>query len=126
MTEANRAVETAHARHKATQRRHKQEHLALLVSELGADEARRDQFGMRTVNPHRTAQGARARVAMARAEADELRNLPVNDAARRIEAKHAEQEQARQRAARRARQLDPFERGIPRSDPGREGPTRSL
>ncbi|MFZ4896484.1 hypothetical protein ACL9RL_18740 [Plantibacter sp. Mn2098] len=59
VAEAHHAVETVHARHKATQRRHKQERLALLVSELGADEARRDQFGMRTVNPHRNAHDAR-------------------------------------------------------------------
>lgn len=126
VTDADRAVETARAGHKATQQRHKQERLALLASELGADEARRDQFGMRTINPHRNAQDARARVALARAEADELRSLPVNDAARRIEAKRAEQEQTRQRAAQRARQRDAFEHDTPRTDPGRDGPARSL
>jgi hypothetical protein len=86
----------------------------LLVGELGADEARRDQFGMRTVNPRRNAQDARARATLARAEADELRNPPpAGDAARRIEAKGAEPEQARQQAAQRARQLrDPIERNL--------------
>lgn len=48
---------------------------------------------MRTVNPQRAARNAFARATLARAEADELRNLPVNDAARRIEAQRAEQEQ---------------------------------
>ena len=62
----------------------------------------------------------------ARAEADELRSLPVADAARRIEAKRAEQEQTRQRAAQRERQLDPFERDTRRHDPGHDGPARSL
>ncbi len=126
VSDANRAVETAHAERKATQQRHKQERLAVLASELGADQARRDQFGMRTVSPHRNAQDARARVALARVEADELRNLPVNVAARRIETNRAEQEQTRQWAAQRAQHLDPFERDSPRMDPGREGPTRSL
>ncbi|WOF24609.1 AAA family ATPase [Microbacterium betulae] len=126
VTEADHAVETAHAGQEATQRRHNRERLALLVSELGADEARRDQFGMRTINPNRTAQDARARAAVARAEADELRSLPANDAARRIEAKRAEQEQIRQRAAQRARQLDPLDRGPRRHDLGRDGPGRGL
>ena len=66
------------------------------------------------------------RVLVARAEADELRGLPAGDAARRIEAKHTEQEHARRRAAQRARQRDPFERDRPRTDPGREGPARTL
>ena len=62
-----------------------------------------------------------------RAEADELRNLPVTNAARRIEAKRAEQEQTWQQAAQRARQLDdPFQHEPRRSDPGRERPSRGL
>ena len=126
VTDANRAVETAHARHRATERRHRQERLALLTSELGADEARRDQFGMRTISPHRNAQDARAIVALARTEADELRSLPVHEAARRIEANRGEQEHARRRAAQRARQLDPFDREPRRHDPGHNGPARSL
>ena len=126
MTDANCAVETAHAGHKATQRRHRQERLALLVSELGADEARRDQFGMRTVNPHRNAHDARARATLARAEADELRSITINDAARRIEAKRAEQELTRVQAAQRAPQRDPFERDTPRTAPGRDGPAHTL
>lgn len=51
---------------------------------------------MRVPNPHRAARDAKARAAMLRAEADELRSLPANDAARQIEAKRAEHE-ARQR-----------------------------
>lgn len=81
---------------------------------------------MRTVNPQRAARNAFARATLARAEADELRNLPVNDAARRIEAQRAEQEQTRQRAAEQARQFDPLGRGPHRRDPGRDGPARSL
>ena len=123
VTDADRAVETAHAGHKATQQRHKQERLALLVSELGADEARRDQFGMRTVNAHRNAQDAHARAALARAEANELRNLAVGDATHRIEAKRTMTEQERVAAADRARRLraDPTH-NVRRSGPGCDGP----
>ncbi len=98
----------------------------MLVSELGADQARRDQLGMRTIGPDRNAQDARARAALARAEANELRSLPVNEAARRIEAKRSEREQTRQRVAQRARQLDPLDRGLRRHDLGRDGPRRGL
>lgn len=97
--------------------------VALLVSVLGANQARRDQFGMRTINAHRNAQDARARATLARAEADELRSLPAGDAARRIEDKRAEQERARRQAAQRARHLhDPFEHEPPRPDPRHDGP----
>ncbi|WP_448232361.1 MobF family relaxase [Microbacterium lacticum] len=126
VADAARTVETARAGHATTQQRHRQERMSLLATELGADEARRDQFGMRTVNPHRNARDAQARAALARAEADELRNLSINDGARFIAAKRAEQEQTRRMAAQRARQLDPFERDTPRADPGRDGPARSL
>ncbi|WP_087015916.1 MULTISPECIES: MobF family relaxase [Microbacteriaceae] len=127
VSDAVRAVEAAHAERRMTQQRHRQERMALLFIELGADEARRDQFGMRTTNPHRNAQNARTRAALNRAEADELRSLPVNAAARRIEANRAEQEQKRQQAARRARQLqEPFERDSHPSNSRREGPGRGL
>lgn len=123
MTEAARAVETAHAERKTTQQRHRQERTVLLVAELGADEARRDQFGMRAVSPHRNAQDARAKVALARAEAEELRALPMNVAAHHIEAKRAAVEYAQQAAAERAKRLDP---GPERIVNRRDGPTRGL
>ncbi|WP_447589056.1 AAA family ATPase [Microbacterium lacticum] len=126
VSDAARAVETARTDRGETSRRHKQERFALLARELGAEQARGDQFGMRTVNPQRAARDALARATLARTEANELRSLPISDAARLIEAKRAEKEQARQRAAQRERQLDPFERGTRRHDPGHDGPTRSL
>ena len=99
--------------------------MALLASEYGAEHARANHLGMRTVNPHRNAHDARTRAAILRAEADELRSLPVTDAVKLIEAKRTEQEQTRQRAAQRAQQLrDPFEREPRRTDPGRDGPAR--
>ena len=116
----------ARAEQKTTQKRHQRERLALLVGEFGAEQARRDQHGMRTINPHRTAVNARTRADLICAEANELRSLPVTDAARRIEANRAQQEQTRQQAAQRARQLDPFEQESRHPSPHRDGPARSL
>lgn len=124
--DAARAVETAHTERKTMQQRHRQERMALLANELGAEEARRDQFGMRTVNPHRNAHDAHARATLSRAEADELRSLAIGDAARRIAAVRAEQERIQRQAAQRARQLDPFQHNRPSREPRRDGPTRSL
>ena len=125
--DAARAVEAARAEREAMRERHTQEQRALLVSEYGAERVRRDDLGMRVISPRRDARDARTRAAMLRAEADELRGLPVNDAARRIEAKRAEQENQQRRAAERARQFgDPFERDPHRHDPRRDGPTRGL
>ncbi|WFP16593.1 MobF family relaxase [Citricoccus muralis] len=127
VADAAQTVATARTSRETVQERHEQEHLALLVSEYGAERARRDHLGMRMTNPHRNAQDARTRAALIRAEADELRSLPVTEAAERIEAKRAEQEHARQRAAERARQLhDPFEHDPHRADPHRDGPARRL
>jgi hypothetical protein len=127
VTEAVQTVDAATANREAMRERHEQERMALLVSEYGPELVRRDQLGMRTTSPHRKARDTRNRAAMTRAEADELRSLPVNEAAERIEAKRAEQEQARQRAAERAQRLpDPFAHDPHRSGPHREGPTRSL
>ncbi|MFV4913123.1 AAA family ATPase [Microbacterium lacticum] len=123
VSESDRAVEAARADQKATRQRHQRERMALLVSEYGAEHARANQLGMRTINPHRNALDARTRAALIRAEADELRSLPVGDAAQRIEAKRAEQERTRQRGAQ---QLDPFEHDRHRSEPRHEGPTRGL
>lgn len=64
---------------------------------------------------------------MLRAEVDELRSLPVTDAAQLIKAKRAEQEQRSQPLAERERQIsDPFEHNPHRRNPRRNGPTRGL
>ncbi|PJJ55314.1 hypothetical protein CLV54_3204 [Compostimonas suwonensis] len=127
VTDAARTIEAAIADREATLGRHEQERLALLVSEYGAERVRPDRLGMRIVKPHRDARDARARAAMSRAEAEELRDLPITEAAQRVEVRRAEQKNARQRAAQRARQLhDPFEHNPHRSNPRREGPTRSV
>ena len=124
VAEAAQSVEAATADRQAMRQRHEQERLALLVGEYGPEQARRDQLGMRVTNPHRSARDARTRAAMIRAEANELRSLPVNDAARLIDAKSAEEESQQQRAAERARQFgDLFEHDPHRrSDPERKGP----
>ncbi len=127
VADADRSVDTAHAQRKATKQRHQHERTALLVNEYGTEHARRNQLGMSTINPHRNAHDARTRAAVIRAEADELRSLPVTDAAQRIKTKHAEQEQMRRRAERRGRQLhNPVEREPHRPDPRRDGPARGL
>lgn len=126
VSDADRAVQAAHAEQKTTQKRRQRERLALLVGKFGAEQAPRDQYGMRTINPHRTAVNARTRADLICAEANELRSLPVTDAARRIEANRAQQEQTRQQAAQRARQLDPFEQESRHPSPHRDGPARSL
>ena len=115
-----------HQDREAMQRRHRQERFALLARELGAEQARGDQFGMRTTNPERDAQSARTRADLARAEANELRTIPINEAARVIKAKHAEQERMRRQATQRAQQLDPSERDPRRSGPRDNGPARGM
>lgn len=82
---------------------------------------------MRTTNPHRNAPDARAQAALTRAEADQLRALPINEAARCIEAKQTEQEHQQRQTAERARQFgDPFEHDPHRNVQRREGPARGL
>ena len=120
-------VEAAQAEQETMRERHKQEHMALLVSEYGAERARRDHLGMRVTNPHRNARDARTRAAFTLAEADELRALPINEAARRIETKQTEHENQQRHAANRARQLrDPFEHDPQSNGPRRDGPARGL
>lgn len=127
VAEAVQIVEAATIDRDAVRERHEQERMALLVSEYGPEQARRDQLGMRTTNPHRAARDTHAKAATTRAEADELRSLPLADAAKRIEAKRAEQEHLRQQAAERAQQLhDPIAHDPHRSGPRRYGPTRGL
>lgn len=127
VTEAAQTIEAARADRHTVQARHEQEHTALLVNEYGADQARRHQLGMRLPNPRRQARQAKTQGAALRAEADELRTLPVNEAAQLIEAKRAEQDHTRQQAAERERRLsDPFEHDPRRSGPAREGPARGL
>ena len=66
------------------------------IRSCGCGNARESRDGSKppaAPNSHCVARDAKNQVAMLRAEADELRNLPVNDVARLIEAKRADQEQ---------------------------------
>ncbi|WP_442329775.1 MobF family relaxase [Brevibacterium linens] len=128
VTETAQTVEAATADRETMRKRHQQERTALLVSEYGAEHAQAARYGMRCIaNPERQAHDAKNQAALLRSEADELRALPINDAARLIETKHAAQEQARERAAQRERQLhDPFQHDPHRHETGRQGPTRRL
>lgn len=127
VSEANQAVETARTERTTTVDRHRNERLALLASEYGAENARAHQYGMRALNPRRNARDARTRADFLRVESAELRSLPTNVAAKLIETKRAEQERGRQQATERARQLhSPFANDPQRYDPRREGPARGL
>ena len=128
VTEAVESVEAASADRETMRKRHQQERTALLASEYGAEHAQAARYGMRrTTDPDRQAHDAKNRAALLRSEADELRALPVNDAAHLIEAKQGERENQKRQAAERARQLhDPFQRDPRRTDPSRDGPTRGL
>nr|WP_225752432.1 hypothetical protein [Pseudoclavibacter sp. Marseille-Q3772] len=111
VTDVAQPVEAATADRDTMRKRHQQERTALLASEYGAEHAQAARYGMRrTPNPERQAHDAKNRAALLRSEADELRSLPINDAAHLIETKHAAQEQARQDATERARKLrDPLQ-----------------
>ncbi|SMX94338.1 conjugative relaxase domain-containing protein, TrwC/TraI family [Brevibacterium sp. Mu109] len=120
--DGDQAVEAARSERVATGERHRNEHLTLLASEFGAENARAHQYGMRGINPRRNARDARARAAHLRAESEELRNLPAIDAAELIETKRVERELAQQQAEHRQRQLsspEPVSRRGPDSQPER-------
>ncbi len=67
-------------------KRQEREEIALLVSEYGAEQARRSRHGMGAPTPHRQARQAAAQAATARREVEELRALPIEQAAARLEA----------------------------------------
>ena len=98
----------------------------LFLSALGLSKSQMGAILSLLADQQRAARDALTRATLARAEADELRNLSVNDAARIIAAKRAEQEQTRRLLEQRERQLNPFQRTTPGSDPGRDGPARGL
>lgn len=115
-------VEVARFAGDATRKRHEQEQTALLVSEYGTEQALRSRYGMGSTNPYRQAREATTRAAAARREVEELRALPIEQAAARLTAQKAAADEAQRRTAERARRVrDPH-----RSDPRREGPGRGL
>lgn len=129
-----RVIDTAHAlaaaqtEQAALKDRHDSERLALLAQELGAERVRRDSIRARLIHPEREASDAQTQAAEARREAENLRALPPEEAAARIEAKRATaEEQARQRAADRERQLrGSLDRTGTHTEPNRDSPRLSL
>ena len=119
VSEAVQAVEAARSERATTSERHRNERLTLLTSEYGADNARAHQYGMRALNPRRNARDARARAALLRAESEELRTLPVSDAAKLIETKRAEQELAQRQVEQRQQHFSSPEPATHRSPDSR-------
>ncbi|TYR21050.1 AAA family ATPase [Corynebacterium urealyticum] len=119
--DADHAVEFARTERAATSERHRNERLVLLASEYGPENARARQHGMRALNPARNARAARARAALLRAESEEIRGIPANDAAELIEAKRVERELAQHEAERRQRQLSSPAGSMRRNPDGRSG-----
>ncbi|ECH9476797.1 TrwC relaxase, partial [Salmonella enterica subsp. enterica] len=127
VTDAARKVEAMTAEGDVLRKRQEREHAALLLSSYGPAQALRAQNGMGAINPHRNAHDAATRAATTRQEVEELRGLPVADAAMRLDAQQAAEEEARRQATERARRLrDPFGRDPHRADPGRDSPGRGL
>ncbi|WP_259342681.1 MobF family relaxase [Corynebacterium falsenii] len=128
VTDAAQTVEAATADRETLRKRQRQERTALLAREYGAEHAQAARYGMRrTINPRGQAHDAKNRATLLRSEADELRALPISDAAHLIETKHAAQDQARQDATERARELrDPLQHDPRSTARSREGPRRSL
>ena len=125
--DAAKNVEHAQAAGEATRKRHEQEQTALLVSEYGTEQALRSRRGMGTVNPHRQTREATTRAAAARRDVEELRALPVEQAAARITAQKSAADEGQRRAAERARRVrDPYGHDPHRTDPRRDGPSRGL
>ncbi|MDA3147168.1 AAA family ATPase [Leucobacter sp. UCMA 4100] len=103
--DAEQAVEAAHAERATAGERYRNERLALLAREYGPENARAHQYGMRALNPARDARDARGLAALLRAESEEIRSLPVNDAAKLIQIKRVERELAQRQAKHRQRHL---------------------
>ncbi len=98
-----------------------------MVSEYGTEQVLRSRHGMGSINPHRQAREATTRAAAARREVEELRVLPVEQAAARIAAQKAAAEDAQRRTVERARRVhDPYDHDTHRPNPRREGPGHGL
>lgn len=67
--------------------------------------ARAHLYGMRGLNSGRKARDSCASAVLLRAEGEDFRGLPLNDAAKRIETERAERELAQQQAEHRHRLL---------------------
>ncbi|WP_125099270.1 hypothetical protein [Leucobacter chromiireducens] len=74
--------------------RQEQERRALGIREYGPTQARRMRNGMGGIKPHSKAREAASNAAIARREVEELRALPVTEAATRLDAQQAASEES--------------------------------
>lgn len=115
MIDATQQVTAARTGGGKLRQRHERERLALLVSEYGAEQARRIQLGMRAPNPKQEAAKAQRRADAMRGRIEELRGLPIHEAAARI---REQQDAERQAEARRAQQTpEPYRPDDRRHEP---------
>lgn len=123
--EAQQAAQGAQEDGAALENRHRSERRALLADIFGVETVRRDPLRYELAHPDREAAQAASTAAKARREATRLRELPVQEAAARIEAQREAAEQARLAREERARKLgnpdDSVDHG--RTSPHRDGPT---
>lgn len=110
--------------------RQRRERRELLTDIFGTEQVRREPLRYEFVHPDREAADATSTATAARTEVATLRDLPVQEAADRIEAQREATEHARLAREARARKLNssasrPFEhdRTTPRRD---DGPSRGL
>ncbi|WP_454130114.1 hypothetical protein [Microbacterium aurum] len=128
MIEAQQAVQKAQEDGAALEQRHRQERRRLLADTFGAEAVRRDPSRYELTHRDREAARAASTAAKARGEAARLRELPVQEAAARIEAQREAAKQARLAREACARKLNSpdhsFDHG--HTSQHREGPTLSL
>ena len=125
VVEAREAVRAARADGKALEQQHRRERRSLLTDIFGAERVRRDPLRYELTDPDREAAQATGTAEKARREAARLRELPVQEAAARIEAQREAAEQARLAREARARTLNAPDRAHDHAHPTprREGPT---
>ena len=127
VVEAQQAAQTAQKDGAALEQRHRQERRTLLADVFGAEAVRRDPLRYELTHPNREAARAASTAAKARREAARLRELPVQEAAARIEAQRAAAEQARLAHEERARKLNSLSHSpLDHGTPHRDGPSLGL
>lgn len=127
VVDAQQAAQTAREDRAVLEQRHRQERRSLLADIFGAEAVRRDPLHYELTHPDREAAQAANTAAKARLEATRLRELPVQEAAARIETQREAVEQARLAREARARKLNrPSRSPLNHSAPRRDGPSLGL
>jgi hypothetical protein len=123
LIDATQQVTAARTDGEKLRQRHERERLALLVGEYGAEQARRIRLGMHAPNPKREARKAQRRAAAVRSRIEELRALPIHEAAARIQAQRKAEAQTQMRQTQQTR--EPYRPNARRHEPP-ERPGHSL